>query len=505
MKRLAVLALVWTTNAFAQATSINGPTGTGTAKATAKVTGNNGLQVDVTRVQGADTTLAGTISAACTTGIGCGAGTNVAIALLGKSTAGVQVTAISSPVGITLQCDLSMNGGTTWSETAAGNCSFDNGRTYVKSLTVTSFAVGDVYQLFLSGGATNVRVRASALTSGTITVNVTATDAQDPAEVYSSPGGANSWPTAMAAIGAQDATTATTTNPIRSQAPASVATTVPSVIVLDSVARTASPAYTATHFGHPSMDVTGSQYMMVGQAGGNTAGVTAASAAPTYATAALTTTSRTEGVIGNATSPSLMAVTGGVFNTTQPTQTNGQSAAFQTTARGEQLVALSQGALPVTVAAVNSTNATNVLHVEAARSTTSPTAVTNGNGAQLQVDAATGALYVEIVPSTAAQGTSFGSFTVNTAANIKASAGALYGAGAVTTAGVCWLQFYNTAGSPTCGTSVVYALPVTTTGIFAPPGMQLFSFATGIGICCSSTPTGGTTCGGTCSGTIYYK
>src|SRR6516165_8408784 len=46
----------------------------------------------------------------------------------------------------------------------------------------------------------------------------------------------------------------------------------------------------------------------------------------------------TQGVIGNATAPASMSVIGGVFNTTKPTLTNGQSAAFQANSSGSLLV-----------------------------------------------------------------------------------------------------------------------------------------------------------------------
>jgi hypothetical protein len=278
MRRFLVLACLLPSLALAQSTRVIGPNGSGGTD-TAKVTTANGLQIDVTRVQGANTTASGTVSTACSGGTSCAGTSYVTIAMLGKSTAGMQVSAISSPSGITVQCDISLDGGTTWSQAATGNCQFDNSKTLVKSSTIASFTVGDSYQLVMSGGVTNVRVRASALTSGTVTISVTGSDTEDPSELFGSPGGATSMPPAVAVVGAQDATTSTTVNPVRSQAPASAATTVPGLVVMDFVARTASPAYTATHFGHPSMDVTGSQLVMVGQAGGSAAAVKAASTA----------------------------------------------------------------------------------------------------------------------------------------------------------------------------------------------------------------------------------
>src|SRR6516162_1915047 len=55
----------------------------------------------------------------------------------------------------------------------------------------------------------------------------------------------------------------------------------------------------------------------------------------------------TQGVIGNATAPASMSVIGGVFNTTKPTLTNGQSAALQANSSGSLLVAGSAVTQPV--------------------------------------------------------------------------------------------------------------------------------------------------------------
>jgi len=187
MKRLLILLALWPAFIFAQSsTKIVGPNGSGGTE-TAKVTNNNGEQVDVTRVQGANTTTSGAISTACAGGTGCAATSYVTVALLGKSTAGAQVTATSSPSGITLVCDESLDGGTTWSQVAGGNCAFDNATTWAKTTSITSFTVGDTYNLMLSGGATNVRIRANALTSGTVTLSVTATDAVDPSVAFAGP------------------------------------------------------------------------------------------------------------------------------------------------------------------------------------------------------------------------------------------------------------------------------------------------------------------------------
>lgn len=55
-----------------------------------------------------------------------------------------------------------------------------------------------------------------------------------------------------------------------------------------------------------------------------------------------------DAVIGNATAPTNMLAVGGVFNTTKPTLTTGQSAAFQSNSSGIQLVDGTGGTFPVT-------------------------------------------------------------------------------------------------------------------------------------------------------------
>jgi hypothetical protein len=96
------------------------------------------------------------------------------------------------------------------------------------------------------------------------------------------------------------------------------------------------------------------------------------------------------------------------------------------------------------------------------------------------------------------------------AANIKASAGNLYGlvlgnSGAAT----CWLQLFNTAGTPTAGTSVVdsYMVQAGVTVVIPPGIFAAENFATGIGAAGATTDSGSTTtgCTTTFSVSAYYK
>lgn len=95
-----------------------------------------------------------------------------------------------------------------------------------------------------------------------------------------------------------------------------------------------------------------------------------------------------------------------------------------------------------------------------------------------------------------------------TVANVKASAGNVYGGYVYNpAAAVTYIQFYNTAGTPTLGTSVVWSLPVAAGGILPiPPGaIALANHATGIGIGASTTATGAGTPGTAPIVTIFYK
>lgn len=155
------LALLLPALAFPASTTIIGPNGSGGAD-TARVTAANGLQADVTRVQGSNTTSACTVSA---TGGAC------STAMLGKSGFGVQVTAISSPTGITIQPEVSLDGGTTWKATW-----FENANTFDRTLTLTAFAATDTYSVIGISGATHYRLNCTARTSGTVTFQATASD-----------------------------------------------------------------------------------------------------------------------------------------------------------------------------------------------------------------------------------------------------------------------------------------------------------------------------------------
>lgn len=95
------------------------------------------------------------------------------------------------------------------------------------------------------------------------------------------------------------------------------------------------------------------------------------------------------------------------------------------------------------------------------------------------------------------------------AANIKASAGNLYGLVLGNNGTVpCWLQLMNTSGTPTAGTSVVdsYMVQAGLTVVVPASGLGLENFATGIGAAGATADSGATTtgCTTTFSVTAYY-
>ena len=95
------------------------------------------------------------------------------------------------------------------------------------------------------------------------------------------------------------------------------------------------------------------------------------------------------------------------------------------------------------------------------------------------------------------------------AANVKASAGNLYGLVIGNNGTVpCFVQFMNTAGTPTAGTSVLDSYMVQAgTVLVVPPSVEaLANFSTGIGLAAATTDSGATTtgCTTTLSVTVYY-
>ena len=357
-------AISTTTPALGNAIQGNGTAGTPSTGAMTiqGITGMTPVSVTQTGV----TPVTCTISTACSTGQSCAATSHCDIAVASESSIGMQITATSSPTGITLVVDTSVDG-TNWPSNTTGTGLFDSGATLKKTTTLTAFNNSDYYNLIPSGGAGTVRVRATALTSGTVTVQLGATDLNDPSVIFGTPGGATSAPPAYAAVAAQDAVTATTMNPIRSVAPNNTAGTAPGLLVMGATARTASPAYTAGNVATPSMDVTGAQNVILGTVG-TVAQIGAANAA-----------------IGNGVT--VFGVKGGTLGTTNAL-TNGNIGAASADTAGVLYV---NGKIATNTAL---TNANPVYIGGEAQGSALPTAATAGNGRHILVNL-DGAQYVQ--------------------------------------------------------------------------------------------------------------
>jgi hypothetical protein len=97
------------------------------------------------------------------------------------------------------------------------------------------------------------------------------------------------------------------------------------------------------------------------------------------------------------------------------------------------------------------------------------------------------------------------------AGNIKASAGSLYGLMVMNqVAGITWIQFFNTTGTPTLGTSVIFALPVpggAGTGllIMMPGDFAIANFATGISWGAATAVNGASAPATAPQGVCFYK
>ena len=102
-----------------------------------------------------------------------GVNVEIAQALNGSLGAAAVITAIAAPVGITLTPYASYDGGTNWTVTQ-----FFNSANGDAISTLTTFAVGDSYSISAGDGATHVKVKVTAVSTGTVTVRLSATNSQ---------------------------------------------------------------------------------------------------------------------------------------------------------------------------------------------------------------------------------------------------------------------------------------------------------------------------------------
>jgi len=183
---------------------------------------------------------------------------------------------------------------------------------------------------------------------------------------------------------------------------------------------------------------------------------------------------------------------GGTFTTTLPTVTTGQAVNVQTTARGEQLVAISSGATAVAVKAASTAAATTdpslVVSVAGANSAIKIGDGTNNaavKAASTAVAATDPALTVGISPNMTVTASAINSAATTNATSVKATAGTVFSITASNTgAAAAFVKFYNLATAPTVGTSVpVITLSIPASGtVNVPFGPFGYRFATGIAL-----------------------
>lgn len=112
------------------------------------------------------------LSTACTTTTSCATTAAISWSVAGAQSAELVVTAISTPVGITTACDLSYDGGTTYQ---LAKCVLRKSDPTSTGTVKTALANGDLvantsWTLLWDGAPSNVQVRLSLLTSGTVTM-----------------------------------------------------------------------------------------------------------------------------------------------------------------------------------------------------------------------------------------------------------------------------------------------------------------------------------------------
>jgi hypothetical protein len=140
--------------------------------------------------------------------------------------------------------------------------------------------------------------------------------------------------------------------------------------------------------------------------------------------------------------------------------------------------------------------------------------IVGNTGATFDTTLSTGAaptnvIYTTSTPKTVAAGAYSAKFQNASGAsvNIKASAGNLYGFSLTNeTAAVAYIEFFDTASTPTLGTTaVVFAIKLpASANITIPPGdIALRNFTTGIGFAVTTTENGSTTASVT--GMIFYQ
>lgn len=112
--------------------------------------------------------VAATLNAACTTTTACSAASSIQWAVNGAQSGEATITAISSPVGITVACDKSYDGGTTY---LLAVCDlWQKGVYKTGSLANGDLAASTQWAVYFTGAPSHIRIRISVYTSGSFTV-----------------------------------------------------------------------------------------------------------------------------------------------------------------------------------------------------------------------------------------------------------------------------------------------------------------------------------------------
>ena len=122
------------------------------------------------------------------------------VQLWGNSSVGFTVTAVSSPVGIQIQADVSYDGGTTWQN----NYGWFTTPTGTRSASLNIGAAGGSWGIVAGAGATHIRVRINSYTSGSITVALYAGNSVAGPELFTTLSGAPYQAPMLAQIGGWD-------------------------------------------------------------------------------------------------------------------------------------------------------------------------------------------------------------------------------------------------------------------------------------------------------------
>lgn len=378
-------------------------------------------------------------------------------------------------------------------------------------VTSTGFAstitTTGLYQWTVAGFA-QTRIRATALTSGTITGTLIGN--QSAYQVVLDPVGQQTMANSTSVAVATDQTTAASTQP--SFASVAVTTADRSTGAINATAPSSAsyaagsynstlPTLTNGQMGALQLTTKGEQLVSLSN-GGTAVAVTAASTQPAFASAALTVADRATGASAT-TAPSSIMYAGASYTSTQPTVSSGQLVGLQTTSRGALLVSLNSTDNSATAAGfVKLTDGTTAVPV-----TTGSTASAT-SAAALNVSLSPNSP----IPATTSANQACSNVNLNavgaTVTAVKASAGNLFGFSLINNnAAAVFVEFWNVAtGSVTLGTTTptcVFVIPASGTLTVQPGSLALMNSGTAISVAAVTAYNGST--GGSVTGSIFYK